>query len=153
AAGPLEADAAGGSAAQGPRLVQREAAAMVRTAEAAKHLARRIGRAFRGGRHRPRWRTGQAQLDAVDVDRIPGAQQRHPAHRPAVDVDPAGTLAQLQPRTAAIDADLQARVLAAVDQAGAVRALAHGMHAGTEHDVLVAAVGESEAEGLHAAAI
>ncbi len=68
-------------------------------------------------------------------------------------MDPAGTLAQLQPGAAAVDADLQARVLAAVDQAGSVRALAHGMHAGTEHDVLVAAVGESESEGFHAAAI
>ncbi len=45
-------------------------------------------------------------LNAIGVNGVAGPQQRHPAHRAAIDVDAADAAGDLQPQTAVIQAEL-----------------------------------------------
>ncbi|GAB2616321.1 hypothetical protein GCM10027191_10170 [Novilysobacter erysipheiresistens] len=65
-----------------------------------------------------------------------------------------GAVAQLQPRAAAVDAELHERVVRVVDQAGtAVGSMAERVHALAKDQVVTFAVRKSQSEGIHAAAI
>ena len=69
-------------------------------------------------------------------------------------MQPGSAVAQLQPRAATVDAELDERVVGMVDQTGsAIGRMAERVHALAKDQVVTFAVRKSQSEGIHAAAI
>jgi putative polyhydroxyalkanoate system protein len=156
--GVIDADVAFGQTSNQARLVQGDAAAMMRTANPAQNHARivaRFGRAGRGRSRCGRRRLAQQQpFVAINEDRIARTQQGHAAYRPTVHVHAAYALMHLQPQATPIDTELRDRLLGAIDNhRPADEVAADGMHAGFEDQVRLLAVGESQSQGSHVAEI
>jgi hypothetical protein len=156
----VDADVAVGRAADQPRFLETEAAAVMQPAHSAQHHAPVVQACCAAlfCRRRRHWPGAeQQQFDTIEVDRIANPQHRHPPHRTAVDVQAARSIAQLQPDAATVDADLGnrgSRILHVNGQAGPAFGIpADRMHALAQHQVGAITEGEPKSEGIHAAAI
>lgn len=159
--GIVDADLALGQASDLTRLVEGDAAAVMRATEAAQHHPR-IGALL--ARHGPRitrpgfdWRrrrrlAEQQPFIAIDEDRIARAKHGHASHRTTIYMQPARTFAHLQPDTSAIDAELRDGLPGIVDDDRTIDQIAaDGMHAWTEDKVRLLAIGKPQSQGSHVA--
>jgi putative polyhydroxyalkanoate system protein len=157
--GVVDADVALGQAPDLARLVEGDAAAVMRAADAAQHHAR-IGTVlirswsgmFRFGRRRRRRLAEQQPFIAIHEDRISGAKHADAPYRTSVDMQPARAFAHLQPDTAAIDTELRDRLSRIVDDDRTIDEIAaDGMHAWTKDEVRLLAIGKPQSQGSHVA--
>ncbi|GAB3751016.1 hypothetical protein GCM10028795_18360 [Lysobacter olei] len=123
---------------------------MVRASHATEHGMEVALFDMRVGRHRQRLPSDQLQQMPFEEDRITCAQHRHPADRAPVDVHATRAFAQLEPDATAIDAELHARICAALHRLRpAVGVKANGMHARCQYQVKVVTMRESESGRGH----